>query len=355
MKLTFTKEAFSDALATVSGIVIHSAEQTIFRNVLLTADKVCELASHNALSCATAQFEARVFKPGAITLPAEKLTTILNGAPKGQTVGLSADNNRATVAWGRSKYPLPCLPVEDFPKMFEASGDPVALSVADMTNLFARPLAVLRKGDVRELFQGVWLHEVDGRLASLASDGHHILRVLSEAKFGARKPIMVSREAAASLSKGSGEACWNDRVFTLRGGGKSLSTTLLRAQWGDITSMIPPKEPALDFSREELHGALDRLSSVSDGKGIVRIEWEDRPKQAVISLVLKGEGTETVPCSGERQAGFFGLLCAPAAELIGSLPGQTISLAHQGGAKPVRIVAHAEPDTVAFMAPSNRV
>lgn len=119
MKVIVQQAALQRAMARVSSAVERRQTILILGNVLLKAEGDRLAITGTDLDIEIVEsIPAEILQEGAITVGAFTLAEIARNAPAGAELAIDwtlADDPRATVKFGRSRYQLPVLPAADFP------------------------------------------------------------------------------------------------------------------------------------------------------------------------------------------------------------------------------------------------
>ena len=118
MKFTISKESFLDAINQVQHVVSSRTTLAILSNVLLKAkDGRLELTTTDLDVGVTCSVPAEVDEPGATTLPARRLATIVRELPS-EAIEVKVDEkNVASIRSGPSYFKVLGLTSEEFPAL----------------------------------------------------------------------------------------------------------------------------------------------------------------------------------------------------------------------------------------------
>ncbi|MDP1587193.1 MAG: DNA polymerase III subunit beta, partial [Prosthecobacter sp.] len=118
MKFTISKESFLDAINQVQHVVSSRTTLAILSNVLLKAkDGVLELTTTDLDVGVTCSVPAEVDEPGATTLPARRLATIVRELPSEEIEFKVDEKNVASIRSGPSYFKVLGLTSEEFPAL----------------------------------------------------------------------------------------------------------------------------------------------------------------------------------------------------------------------------------------------
>lgn len=289
--ITIAREALLPALALAVRVVERRNTIPILSKVLIRAgtngdggqltitgtDLGAEIAVTR--SCAIAGMRAEV------ALPAANLHDIVRKLPEGSEVKLAAaDESMWTVSAGRSRFRLPFLPASDFPEL--SAGEFTCNFVLEAVALKAMLEAVrfaISSEETRYYLNGIHWHEeeIDGaaRLVAVATDGHRLAKSTLPLPDGAAglPPIIIPRKTVELVlkmlpEKGSIriEVSAAKVRLSMEGdaGEVTLVSKLIDGTFPDYKRVVPSgNKNRYTLTREALAGAIDRVVTVSTGKG----------------------------------------------------------------------------------------
>ena len=283
MKLIIERAALLKSLGHVQSVVERRNTIPILSNVRIDAAKGS--LSLNATDMdieITESTSAEVGKGGATTAPAHTLYDIVRKLPDGAQVEInsSSDGGQISLAAGRSRFSLACLPVEDFPAM--AGGDfshTFSIGAVDLKGLIDRTRFAISTEETRYYLNGIYLHATksDGVavLRAVATDGHRLARVeLPLPKGAASMPgIIVPRKAVQEVRKlieeteGDITISLSDAKIKFAFDNVSLTSKLIDGTFPDYERVIPTgNDKVLEAERQALFDAVDRVSAISSEK-----------------------------------------------------------------------------------------
>ncbi|MBV1914646.1 MAG: DNA polymerase III subunit beta [Pseudomonadales bacterium] len=208
MECTISKEALLQPLQLVTGVVERRQTLPILSNALLvvTEDKLSITGTDLEVELVAWGTPQAVATTGSVTTPARKLMDICRSLPDEAIITLKLEENRLLVKSGRSRYRLSLLPVDDFPKTEQKGSDiefPLEQSV--LKNLIDSISFAMAQQDVRFYLNGLLMEVGEGRIRTVATDGHRL--ALCNAEVGAEQTsgpitqIIIPRKGAVELSR----------------------------------------------------------------------------------------------------------------------------------------------------------
>lgn len=177
MKLTQTREALMDSLQATLGAIEKRHTSPILENVLLRIDNSTQYWRGTDLEMEIATHAPVIdASNGEITLPARKLFDICKALPAESLVAIEvADNHRAVVHSGRSRFELATLPASEFPSLDDiGKTETVALPENQLKELLERTAFAMANQDVRYYLNGLLLEITQEHIRTVATDGHRL-------------------------------------------------------------------------------------------------------------------------------------------------------------------------------------
>lgn len=200
---------------------------------------------------------------GALTVAAKLLTDIVKKS--GTEVTLEAKDGTLTVKSGRSNFKLPTLPVEDFPTLQTGTFD-TEFDV-DLSAIVSPVAFALSNEETRYYLCGVYLHNVDGQLVAVATDGHRLAR--QEGKTAPEfEGIILPSKLVGMLPKGTVKFAVSANKVRITTPGMVIISKLIDGTFPQYERVIPRNnDKMMSVNRDALLQAAERVSVVSDGKG----------------------------------------------------------------------------------------
>ncbi|MGH6719503.1 MAG: DNA polymerase III subunit beta, partial [Alphaproteobacteria bacterium] len=211
MKLAIERAQLFKALNHVQSVVERRNTIPILSNVRLDGrDGRLELTATDMDLEVIESVDAHVGADGNTTASAHLAHDIVRKLPDGAEVALetSDDGARLALRCGRSRFALPCLPVDDFPVMTDADFDhEFALPAEVVRRLIDRTRFAISTEETRYYLNGIHLHArpepEPAVLCAVATDGHRLARFETQLPdgAGAMPGVIVPRKAVLELRK----------------------------------------------------------------------------------------------------------------------------------------------------------
>ncbi len=277
MKLTIQRENLLKPLQLVCGVVERKQTLPILSNVLLRAgrdglsltatDLEIEMMAHT-------QFDGS--EAGETTVPARKFLDICRALPDQAQVELTVEGERTVIRSGKSRFTLSSLPAAEFPNI-GSFNEVLSFSVAQniLKNLIDRTSFAMAQQDIRYYLNGLLLEIADGRLRTVATDGHRLALCDADVdiKVSEIQQIIIPRKGIQELSRLLEDS---DRMVQVQLGANhiqlstpeiSFTSKLIDGRFPDYQRVVPQGGDKLVISdKETLKQALVRASILSNEK-----------------------------------------------------------------------------------------
>lgn len=320
MRITLERSNLLKSLNHVHRVVERRNTIPILSNVLLKAEGAAlDMKATDLDLEITESTAAMVEQAGATTVPAHLLYEIVRKLPDGSEVLLATtpDGGSMTVASGRSKFSLQCLPQSDFPDLTAGSfSHSFKIKASDFKMLIDRTQFAISTEETRYYLNGIFLHTIEAsgalKLRAVATDGHRLARADVDAPSGSEgmPGIIIPRKTVGELQKLIDNPDLvigieiSDSKIRLSIGTVVLTSKLIDGTFPDYQRVIPQandKEMRVDcqtFAR-----AVDRVSTISSERGrAVKLALSDGQLLLTVNNPDSGSATEEVAVGYENDA-----------------------------------------------------
>ncbi len=214
----------------------------------------------------------------SVTIAAKKLLDILRSLPEDAEILLDGKESRLTLKAGKSRFSLQTLPASDFPRLAESGDELTSFSLNRKT--FKAQLEkvqyAMANQHIRNYLNGMLLSVTDGKVISVATDGHRLSFAVSEMEGGDSKAeVILPRKTVAELIKLLDDGVVDGGVtVSLRTnqvkfdlGHAELASKLIDGKFPDYTKVIPSGySKHITLNRIRLQQALNRAAILSNEK-----------------------------------------------------------------------------------------
>lgn len=277
MKLTLKRENLLKTLQSVVGVIERKQTMPILGNFLFQVVDNTLFVTGSDLEIETrSQVEilevaGEVFD---ITLPAQKLLTIVRSLPDGVNVSFSFEDSRCKVSAGRSHFTLSTLPADDYAQI-DLTQVNFSFALADkrFKDLISHCSFAMANQDVRFYLNGMLFDMTPNSLRLVATDGHRLSTCALEGEFGDFAPTqaILPRKAIVELSKllsGSEdliEVSLADNYFSVRLADTVFICKLIDGRYPDYRRVIPQyNDVKVQTDRELIRSILQRAAILSN-------------------------------------------------------------------------------------------
>jgi DNA polymerase III subunit beta len=367
MKITANARELASALALAASLSDNGRIRKIAglgAVRLTTVDDGLTIAADVLDFAITLTVPAVVESLGEVAVSASRLSALAAGFLPGAAIEIQSDGTVCRVGSGRSHFKLPTIAPENLPAVLRLDKEvgSAALAREEAVTLLVRPAFAASTDNTRIYLGGVLLHDHEGALTAVATDGHRLARTVVAGTGGLSSDFRLIAPNAALKIIAKLLADKGVERITLRRSPTLLSveasrfvfvSKLIDADFPNYTRLIPePPGNTITVDRIELLRALDRVAAVAEpGRfQVAGLTWtEDEP--ALRLCLINSDGADDVieaEVSGRcRTATQIHLL----AEMLDKFEGQRVSIASAGAMNPILLLDTEREDFVGLQMP----
>lgn len=311
MKFRVDRDALADAVAWAARSLASRPTMPVLAGLLLTvSDDVLSISGFDLEASTEIEVPVTAGETGQALVSGRLLADITKALPP-HPVDVAIDGARLTISCGSSRFSLPTMPVEDYPKLPVMPSTAGTVDAAGFATAVAQVAVAAGRDDTLPMLTGVRL-EIEGTKLTLAATDRYRLAV-RELEWQPQDPgaeavqVLVPartlHDAARSLAGsetltialaagGSGEGIIG---FTGTAGGRSSRSTtrLLDATFPPYRSLLPTEHAAAaEVTVTALVEAVKRVALVAERSAPVRMAFDDK----LVELSAGGDGSS--PDSG---------------------------------------------------------
>lgn len=359
MRFTIERAALLKALGHVQSVVERRNTIPILSNVLIDArDGAVTFAATDLDIEIVDGAEAAVTQTGTITAPAHTFYEIVRKLPDGSQVRveLSQEDQRITVAAGRSRFALPVLSAGDFPAM-SAGEFPHRFSLErdSLKRLIDRTRFAISTEETRYYLNGIYLHSAVGKagpcLRAVATDGHRLaLAELPQPEGAATIPgVIIPRKTVGELRRlvddadGDVDISVSDAKIQFAFGRTTLTSKLIDGSFPDYSRVIPRgNTKMLEVSNDEFARAVDRVATMAaERTRSLKLTVEAEKVTLEVSNPEFGSATEEVEGDYSSDPIVIGFNAKYLMDITGQISGKRARFLFNDSASPTLVV---DPD-----------
>lgn len=285
---------------------------------------------------------------GSLLVPGRLLSTYASKLPAGADVVMTHENNRLLIEAGRSRFDIPTLPSENYPRLAHFEGATSGtFTEADVSRLKAATVAA-STDEFRPAMQGVCVHEG----TAVATDGFRLVRYALSDGATLDVPTIIPAPAIRALSMFDGdvEFAMNETHIRFTDGETTVTTRLIDEQYPNVATVIPTTHATtIRIDRPELLEVVTRVA-IASNEQTRRIDLDIEPGTVKVSasdIDTARTAVESVTCEveGEHMGISFNAKFLDDA-LSKLLTAQTIEARLLSALKPAVMIDPANPDDV---------
>lgn len=205
MKIQINKEDLLPSLSQVISVVEKRQTLPILGNVYIQTE-------NNQLTLVGSDLETEITTvinnvnadDGEITVSARKFFDICRALADDSQIELAIDGNKMNIVSGKSKFNLQTLAASEYPRL-ESNNWEIEFSVSqkDLSTLFSSTAFAMAQQDVRYFLNGLLLETSEGRIATIATDGHRLAKNSISAAVSIENTVqsIIPRKAVQEIIK----------------------------------------------------------------------------------------------------------------------------------------------------------
>jgi DNA polymerase-3 subunit beta len=179
MKFTISREKLQEGLQAVTAAVPAKTTLPVLANLLVeTTDRGIRFSATDLDIAVSTEVSADVESPGAITIPAKKLSEIARELPPSPVKISASGEQRVTLECGRSKFKLLGLPRDEFPTFPSVRfNDSWRVKSGELQKLISHTAFAASTEESRPILNGVLWELREERMRMVATNGHRLAKM----------------------------------------------------------------------------------------------------------------------------------------------------------------------------------
>jgi DNA polymerase-3 subunit beta len=306
MKLSVSKEKLLQGLQTVQNVVSTRTTLPILSNVLLeAADGQLRLTTTDLDVGIRGGIEAAIEKPGAATLPARRLFTIVRELPSAEILLEVDSKSVASIRCGPSFFKILGLPQEEFPPLPNFEGAKTfTLRQKDLKDGLRKTAYAISTDETRYVLNGILFSFKDNKLTLVATDGRRLALVDIELEFprSHELDLILPTKAVTELARlvseeGDVKMSVSENQVAFEVGGTLLVSKLIEGNYPNYRQVIPPEaKERITLERESFLNTVHRVSLLSSEKSnSVKLVFSKNNIDIIANTPEVGEARESLP------------------------------------------------------------
>lgn len=179
MRFTISREKLQEGLTAVAASIPAKTTLPVLANILVEAtDKGLRLSGTDLDIAVSTEVAADVEAPGAITIPAKKLSEIARELPPAPVRIASSGEQRVTLDCGKSHFKILGLPRDEFPSFPAVKfGDSWRIRSGDLQKLISHTAFAVSTEESRPILNGVLWELRPESMRMVATNGHRLAKM----------------------------------------------------------------------------------------------------------------------------------------------------------------------------------
>lgn len=349
MKLSISRDALADGLATVAAAVPRKSTLPVLANLLVEAGPHgLRLTATDLDTTVITTVPADVDTAGAVTVPARKLVEIVKSLPDDAVVRLSlpaGSDTRVSLESGRARFRLQGLPVAEFPAIPQVTfADAWGVGADAVRQLIDHVAFAASSEAARPILNGVlWELRAD-RISMVATNGHRLAKMDLPATGAAKADLILPTSALEHIARAFDadveiEMVRADNRIAFRSADTLIVSRLIEGPYPNYAQVLPKgNDRAATVDRLALLAALKRMSVVaSDQTRRIRLSFSRSEVKLQVQTPDVGEGQERVAIGYEGDPLEIGFNASYLMEILKHQPTEQVRLTFLTPERPVTV------------------
>jgi len=306
MRFTISREKLQEGLTAVAASIPAKTTLPVLANILVeTTERGIRLSGTDLDIAVSTEVTADVETPGAITIPAKKLSEIARELPPAPVKIGAMGEQRITLECGRSRFKLLGLPRDEFPTFPQVRfQDSWRVRSGDLQKLISHTSFAVSTEESRPILNGVlWELRAD-RMRMVATNGHRLTRMDVPIAGGNAlggdlivPPKALDQVRRLFPAEEELEIAQGDNHLGFRSPFTSVFTRLIEGPYPNYDQVIPRDNDRVAVSdKVALISALKRMSVIaSDQTHRIRLSFNAGLLRFSVQTPDLGEAQDELP------------------------------------------------------------
>ena len=313
MKFTISREKLQEGLQAVTAAVPAKTTLPVLANLLVeTTDRGIRFSATDLDIAVSTEVSADVETPGAITIPAKKLSEIARELPPSPVKIAASGEQRVTLECGRSKFKLLGLPRDEFPSFPSVRfNDSWRVKSGELQKLISHTAFAVSTEESRPILNGVLWELREERMRMVATNGHRLAKMELPVEASSAPPgdLIVPPKALEQIrrlfpAEEELEIARGDNHLGFRSPFTSVFTRLVEGPYPNYEQVIPKDNDRYAIAdKASLTQALKRMSVIaSDQTHRIKMSFNTGMLKFSVTTPDLGEASDelTVNYTGDQ-------------------------------------------------------
>jgi DNA polymerase-3 subunit beta len=306
MRFTISREKLQEGLTAVTATIPSKTTLPVLANILLeTTEKGIRLSGTDLDIAVSTEVAADVEAPGAITIPAKKLSEIARELPPSPVKIAAAGEQRITLDCGRSHFKILGLPKDEFPSFPTVRfSESWRIRSGELQKLISHTSFAVSTEESRPILNGVLWELRPDMMRMVATNGHRLAKMELPVKAASApsSDLIVPPKALEQVRRlfpedEELEIARGENHLGFRSPFTSVFTRLIEGPYPPYDQVIPRDNNRVAIAdRAALMSALRRMSVIaSDQTHRIRLSFNAALVRFSVQTPDLGEATDELP------------------------------------------------------------
>jgi DNA polymerase-3 subunit beta len=359
MRFTIAREKLQEGLTAVAASIPAKTTLPVLANILVeTTDKGIRLSGTDLDIAVSTEVQADVDAPGAITIPAKKLSEIARELPPSPVKVAAQGEQRVSLECGRSRFKLLGLPRDEFPTFPSVKFDGSwRIRSGDLQKLISHTSFAVSTEESRPILNGVLWELRDDRMRMVATNGHRLAKMdLPAGGAGNGGDLIVPPKALDQVRRlfpadEELEIARGDNHLGFRSPFTQVFTRLIEGPYPNYEQVIPKDNEKIAVAdKAALQSALKRMSVIaSDQTHRIRLSFNAGMLKFSVQTPDLGEAADELPVRYTGDPLDIGFNASYLLEILRYMPTEEVKLTFKAPERAATIEPEGWDDQAKFL------
>ena len=360
MRFTISREKLQEGLAAVAASIPSKTTLPVLANILVeTTDKGIRLSGTDLDIAVCTEVAADVESPGAITIPAKKLTEIARELAPSPVKIAAAGEQRITLDCGRSHFKILGLPKDEFPSFpVVRFNESWRIRSGDLQKLISHTSFAVSTEESRPILNGVLWELKPDSMRMVATNGHRLakMEVPIKSSGAPASDLIIPPKALDQIRRlfpadEELEIARGDNHLGFRSPFTSVFTRLIEGPYPNYDQVIPKDNDRVAIAdKTALTSALKRMSVIaSDQTHRIRLSFNAGMLRFSVQTPDLGEATDELPVRYNGDQLDIGFNASYLLEILKYIPTEEVKLTFKAPERAATIEPEAWDDSATYL------
>lgn len=360
MRFTISREKLQEGLSAVAASVPTKTTLPVLANILVeTTDRGIRLSGTDLDIAVSTEVAADVDTPGAVTIPAKKLTELARELPPAPVKIAAVGEQRVTLECGRSKFKLLGLPKDEFPTFPTVRfNESWRIKSADLHKLISATSFAVSNEESRPILNGVLWELRPDQMRMVATNGHRLAKMEMpiESSNAPSSDLIVPPKALDQVrrlfpAEEELEIARGDNHIGFRSPFTSVFSRLIEGPYPPYEQVIPRDNDKYAIAdKTALISALKRMSVMaSDQTHRIRLSFNSGMLKFSVTTPDLGEAQDELPVRFTGDPLDIGFNAAYLLEILRFIPTDEIRLTFKAPERAATLEPEGWNDPATYM------